>query len=91
MDILDLNPEVLEATATIIEGYCGRQKMLMEAYVKNTEGLSFEWTDDQTMGLLLDEIKHLRDNVEETMDEILAFYPGYFRDKAEQIRRRPKF
>lgn len=91
MDILELSPEVLESTASIIEGYCNRQKSIMADYLSNAFSLSGDWTDDQTLGPLLEEIKQMRSAVEGIMDEILSTYPNYFRGKAEQIRNRPKF
>ncbi|MDE6435209.1 MAG: hypothetical protein K2L07_13375 [Lachnospiraceae bacterium] len=91
MDILDLNPEVLESTASIIEGYCNRQKSIMADYLSSTASLSSDWTDDQTLGSMLEEIKQMKNAVEGVMDEILTAYPNYFRSKAEQIRNRPKF
>ena len=90
MDVLDLDPVVLESTATIVEGYCNRQKSIMDDYLRNTSSLSSEWTDDQTLGPLLEEIKRMKSSVTNIMDEIRATYPKYFRDKAEQIRNRPK-
>lgn len=90
MDILDLSPEVLESTASVVEGYCRRQKELMDTYLVQTASLSSEWTDDQTMGPLIEEIKQMKLTVEGVMDEILSIYPNYFRSKAEQIRNRPK-
>ncbi len=91
MDVLDLNPEVLEAIASIVEGYCNRQKSIMSDYMSKTSFLSGEWTDDQTLGPLLEEINQMKSAVEGVMDEILSIYPNYFRGKAEQIRNRPKF
>lgn len=91
MDVLDLDPSVLDATATIVESYCNRQKSVMDDYLSSTSSLSSEWTDDQTLGTLLEEIKRMRNNVITLMDEIMATYPRYFKDKAEQIRNRPKF
>ena len=91
MDVLDLDPAVLEATATIIEGYCAKQQSIMDEYLSKTSALSSEWTDDQTLGTLLAEIRRLRDDVTNVMDQIKSAYPGYFRSKAEQIRSRPKF
>lgn len=90
MDILDLDPTVLESTATIVEGYCNRQKSIMDEYLSSISSLSSEWTDDQTLGPLLEEIKRMKSSVTTIMDEISATYPKYFRDKAEQIRNRPK-
>jgi len=91
MDILDLDPEVLDATASVIEGYCNRQKSIMDEYLSNTSSLSSEWTDDKTLGPLLEEIKTLKNSVVTLMDEIKSKYPAYFRGKAEVIRNRPKF
>lgn len=91
MDVLDLDPAVLEATASIIEGYCAKQQSIMDNYLSSTSALSGEWTDDQTLGTLLAEIKRMRDEVTNIMDQIKAAYPKYFRSKAEQIRSRPKF
>lgn len=90
MDILDINPEVLESTASIIEGYCNKQKSIMDGYLSETSSLSSDWADDQTLGPLLEEIKQMKNSVEGVMDQILSTYPAYFRGKAEQIRNRPK-
>lgn len=91
MDILELNPDVLESTANIVEAYCHRQKSIMIDYLNNTYALSSEWTDDQTLGPMIQEIRQMKSAVESVMDEILSVYPNYFRSKAEQIRNRPKF
>ena len=91
MDVFDLNPEVLETTASIIEGYCAKQRDIMGEYLSNTSSMNSEWDDDQTMGALLEEIRQMKQNVETLMDEIRSTYPDFFRKKAEQIRRRPKF
>ena len=91
MDVLNLDPAVLESTAAIVEGYFNRQKSIMDDYLSSTSSLSSDWTDDQTLGPLLEEIKRMKNNVTTLMDEIRATYPRYFRDKAEQIRNRPKF
>ena len=91
MDVLDLDPAVLESTAAIVEGYCNRKKSIIDDYLSSTSSLSSDWTDDQTLGPLLEEIKRMKNNVTTLMDEIRATYPRYFRDKAEQIRNRPKF
>jgi len=91
MDQLALNPEALDGTATIIELYCNKQRDTMGAYLSNVMTLSSEWNDDQTMGMLLQEIRQMKQSVESVMDEIRSQYPAYFRQKAEQIRNRPKF
>ena len=89
MDVLDLDPAVLDSTASIVEGYCSRQKAIMDDYLREAASLSSEWTDDQTLGPLLEEIRRMRNSVTTVMDEISARYPKYFREKAEQIRQRP--
>ena len=91
MDILDLDPEVLDTTADIVEGYCNRQTAIMDEYLSNTSSLASEWTDDQTFGSLLEEVKSLKDSVVTLMDEIRGTYPQYFRERADFIRRRPKY
>ena len=91
MDILDLDPSVLDDTASIVENYCARQTAIMDEYVNNTSSLGAEWTDDQTFGTMLEEVKRLKNGVVEIMDEIRGTYPQYFRERADYIRRRPKF
>ncbi len=90
MDILDLNPDSLDTTAAIIEGYCERQKGIMDDYLNDMVALSGEWTDDVTMGPLIEEVRRLKAAIVGTMDEIRATYPQYFRSKADHIRHRPK-
>lgn len=90
MDILDIDPTVLESTATIIEGYCENQINIMNSYLAKTSALSSDWTDNQTLGSLINEIKSINSNVISVMDEIRIFYPMYFRDKAKQMEKRPK-
>lgn len=90
MDNLELDPVVLETTATVIELYCSKQKSIIDSYLSNASSLTSEWTDDQTIGPLLDEIRRINSSLTEVMDEVRATYPKYFRDKAEQIRNRPK-
>lgn len=90
MDILELDYQVLEDTAAIIVGYCNEQKSIMSEYMRKVSSLSSEWTDDQTLGPLLEEICRMKNSVTDVMNEIMATYPKYFREKAEQIRNRPK-
>ena len=91
MEELDIDPEVLDITAEIVEGYCDRQKSIMEEYLSKTSALSSEWTDDKTFGTLLQEVNVLKSSVIAIMNEIRSQYPAYFRSKAEQIRNRPGF
>ena len=89
MTDLDLDPNVLDATATIIEGYCQKQQIIIDDFLRNTASLSYEWTDDRTLGTLIEEIKTLRNRVVDVMNGIRNVYPPFFREKAEQIRHRP--
>ncbi len=89
MEKLDLNPEALDATAKIIEGYCAQQMDIMDGYLTNVNSLHSEWDDDRTIGMLMEEIMSLRKNVQVIMEQILGEYPAYFRRKAELIRSRP--
>lgn len=91
MDVFDLDPAVLDSTASIVESYCRRQCDIMDDYLSYIYSLSSEWDDDVTMGKLLEEIRQMKHNVEGVMDEIRGTYPGFFRMKAEQIRNRPTF
>lgn len=89
MDNLDLNPDALETTAKIIEGYCYQQIGIMDSYLREVNALRGEWDDDRTMGNLVEEIMNMRNRVQLVMEEILSQYPAYFRRKAELIRTRP--
>ena len=89
MSVLDLDPNVLESTATIIEEYCRRQAAIMDDYLANASSLSYDWTDDKTLGTMLEEIKVLRNRVMDVMNDIRTVYPRFFREKAELIRQRP--
>ena len=90
MDILGIDPDVLDSVAQIIEGYCKKQSEIIDGYLKNVLAQSSEWNDSETMGKLINEIQMLNLKVNNIMDEINASYPKYFREKAEQIRSRPK-
>lgn len=90
MDVFDLDPVALETTASIIEGYCTKQREIMADYVSHISALSSDWDDDVTMGTLLSEITQMRSSVENLMNEICTTYPSFFRAKAEVIKSRPK-
>lgn len=91
MDALKLDPQVLEDTAAQITNYCVTQNQVMDDYLSRMSSLQNEWTDDQTIGPLLEEIRLLKSSIINLMNEIHTIYPNYFREKAEQIRRRPTF
>lgn len=86
MPDLELDPEVLEDTAKIIEDYCVFQKQIMEDYLHEVWNLSSDWNDEKTLGSILEEINLLKQNVEEVMQEIRNTYPSFFRKKAAEIR-----
>ena len=91
MDELSLSPEVLDATADIIEGYCYKQIAVMDNYLNSVSAMRSEWTDDRSIGPMLEEIRRMKSEVEQLMDEIRSRYPSYFRAKADIIRNRPTF
>lgn len=90
MDLLSLDPRVLEETAEMIKRYCYIQKELMNAYLNRAYNLNSEWTDEETIQPLLDEIRMLNAKVTALMGEIEAYYPAYFQRRAEEIRMRPR-
>lgn len=91
MDALKLDPNLLDETAQAITNYCNMQNQVIEDYLSKMSALQGQWTDDQTIGPLLEEIRNLKTSVVELMGQINGYYPGYFRQKAEEIRNRPTF
>ena len=91
MDVLELDPQVLDATADIISIYCMKQKLIMDDYMRKMQSLSYEWQDDETIGKLLQEIRALSNSVDKVMDILKIKYPEYFKKQAEIIRQRPKY
>lgn len=89
-DIMNLNPDVLDNIADIIEKYILMQNKIIEDYVGNMHNLQREWDDDETIGKILDEIRLIVNEILDVEDEILKTYPKYFRERAEEIRKRPK-
>lgn len=89
-DIMNLNPDVLDNIADIIEKYILMQNKIIEDYVGNMYNLQREWDDDETIGKILDEIRSIVNEISDVEDEILKTYPKYFRERAEEIRKRPK-
>ena len=88
-NILDLNPDVLDNVANIIENYIKMQNGLIEDYLSKMVNLQREWNDDETIGKVLAEIRMIVKVMEEIEGEILRVYPKFFRDKAQEIRIRP--
>ena len=90
-DIMNLNPDILDNIAELIEKYIRFQNKIVDDYVDKMHSLQREWDDDETIGKILSEIKRIVDVITDIEDEILRIYPNYFRNKAEEIRRRPSF
>ncbi len=90
-DIMNLNPDVLDNVADVIEKYILLQNKIIEEYVDHMHGLQREWDDDETIGKVLAEIRQIVNKITDVEDEILKTYPKYFREKANEIRMRPKF
>ena len=88
MDRLIADKEVLEATADIIERYCKKQTTVMDEYLDNISALASVWQDDKTFGSLIQEVRFLKNNVAQIMDEIITTYPKYFRTKAIELDNR---
>ena len=89
MDVLALDPNMLDATADIIIQYCLRQKTIIDEYMRKMNTLSYEWQDDETLGQLLQEVKILSNSVNKALDIMRIQYPPYFKKQAELIRHRP--
>ena len=88
-NILDLNPDVLDNVASVIENYIKQQNGLIEDYLSKMVNLQKEWNDDETIGKVLIEIRMIVNVMEEIESEILKIYPKFFREKAQEIRVRP--
>ena len=89
--MLIFDPEVLLATADIIKGYCAKQREIMDDYFSKIMALKSEWSDDETFGSMVEEIRNLSRDFLDIIDEIESTYPEYFRSKAQLILERPVF
>ena len=89
MDILQLDPEALREVARSIKEYCAIQKDLIDGYLSQVSSLSGEWSDDETMGKLIEHISMLSNRVNSLMEQILSVYPSYFEERADYINSRP--
>ena len=90
-DIMNLNPDVLDNVADVIEKYISIQNKTIEDYVDRMHNLQREWDDDETIGKILNEIRLIVNVITDIEDEILKTYPKYFRERAQEIRKRPSF
>ena len=89
MDDLVLDAESLLNIADIIDGYCAKQREVVNVYHAQIMALESEWRDDETFGTMVEELNALRTQALEILDEVYETYPKYFRDRAQQIMERP--
>lgn len=89
-DDMTLDDAALEEVANMIVFYCNSQRGIIRDYLQKMNSLSSEWRDDETMGKVLNEVQVLAKSVERIMDTVQFKYPQYFRERAAQIRARPK-
>lgn len=89
MDDLVLDAESLFNIADIIDAYCAKQREVVNVYYDQIMALESEWRDDETFGAMVDELKALRAQVMEIIDEVCGIYSNYFRKRAQQIIERP--
>ena len=89
MDNLILDANKLREIATKIRIYCVFQKETIDEYLSKVSNMSSEWSDDETMGKLLEHIYALRNQVIGVMEEIINTYPKYFEERAKVIDSRP--
>lgn len=89
MDNLILDPEALNSAASIIEGYCAKQREVINEYYNNIMTLRSEWVDDETFGDMVRELDLLRSAALDSIDGIYRTYPDTFRRLANMIRSRP--
>ena len=90
-NILDLDAESLFSLADIIDGYCAKQREIINVYYAQIMALESEWRDDETFGGIANEVVKLRTELTKVLDEIYYTYPKYFRQKAQSILERPVF
>lgn len=89
MDDLVLDAESLFNIADIIDGYCTKQREVVNVYHAQIMALESEWRDDETFGTMVQELNGLRTQALAIIDEVYETYPKYFRARAQQILERP--
>lgn len=89
MDDLVLNAESLFNIADIIDGYCAKQREVVNVYHAQIMALEAEWRDDETFGTMVQELNALKTQAITILDEVYETYPKYFRKRAQQILERP--
>ncbi len=91
MDDLVLDAESLFNIADIIDGYCAKQREVVNGYHAQIMALESEWRDDETFGTMVQELNALRTQAITILDEVYEIYPKYFRARAQQILERPVY
>lgn len=89
MDDLVLDAESLFNIADIIDGYCAKQREVVNVYHAQIMAIESEWKDDETFGAMVQELNALKTQVIAILDEVYEIYPKYFRIRAQQILERP--
>lgn len=89
MDELVLDAESLFNIADIIDGYCAKQREVVNVYHAQIMALESEWRDDETFGTMVQELNALKTQAIAILDEVYETYPKYFRKRAQQILERP--
>lgn len=89
MDDLVLDAESLFNIADIIDGYCAKQREVVNVYHAQIMALESEWRDDETFGTMMQELNALRTQAIAILDEVYEVYPKYFRQRAQRILERP--
>lgn len=91
MDELVLDDATLLVIADVINGYCAKQRDIVNNYYAKIITLDSDWQDDDTFSSLVGEIALLKSQAIETVDLINDVYPKYFRARAQHISDRPLY
>ena len=91
MDDLVLDAESLFNIADVIDGYCAKQREVVNVYYAQIMALESEWRDDETFGSMVEELTSLRNKAIAAIEEVYEVYPKYFRNRAQQILDRPVY
>lgn len=89
MDDLVLDADTLFGIADVIDGYCAKQREVVNVYYAQIMALESEWRDDETFGSLIEELNSLKTQALALIEEVYENYPKYFRNRAQQILERP--
>lgn len=89
MEDLVLDADTLFGIADVVDGYCAKQREVINVYYAQIMALESEWRDDETFGSLVEELNSLKTQALALIEEIYETYPKYFRKRAQQILERP--